>query len=229
MPVTRAALIAAQDVPDTFARRMAIVRAYVGGDAAQEARAVACVRQHPEDVCGSAADGTGIGYADTLAMAVQGFAGDLLVREIVTAEVNQARRDLLAGDGPGSRPPSALERLMVERLLACQVHLAMVQRWYAAQWEKGGSALHMTFCEKRLEAAHRMHLSSVKALAQVRRLGLPMTLQVALPGATQVGQAGQVNVADKQVNLAEGQGRVNRSAEAAAVMSQTPADDGKTW
>jgi hypothetical protein len=62
--------------------------------------------------------------------------------------------------------------------------------------------------EKRLALASRMYLSAAKALAQVRRLQLPLTLhtlhmlQVALPGATQVGQAGQLNVADKQINLA---------------------------
>jgi hypothetical protein len=73
----------------------------------------------------------------------------------------------------------------------------------------------MTFCEKRLESAHRMHLAAVKALAQVRRLQLPLTLQVALPGATQVGPAAQVNVGEKQINAvtgAAGQSPVIRNA-----------------
>jgi hypothetical protein len=196
--VTQEKAIRAAAVPAEHGERIGIVQAYVGGSEKQreklKAQAVAIVRAHPEEF--------GISYGNAVSPIMDLIAdGDAVIREILSNEVKAKRQELKAECRGGT--PSALENLLIERVLACWLHLSYYERLYCramADRTRGLSIVQAEFQQKRIESAQRRYLSAIKALAQVRRLQVPLTLQVALPGATQVGQAAQVNVGEKQIN-----------------------------
>lgn len=111
---------------------------------------------------------------------VEAYSGNnLLVREGITRKV-VALRDELAGPNP-----TALERLLVEGIVACWVHVNHLEANYA---NKGNMSLRLAdHYQRSISSAHRRYLSSIRTLATVRKLALP-TLQV--------------NIARKQVNVA---------------------------
>ena len=85
--------------------------------------------------------------------------------------------------------PSALERLLVERVVACWIDTNMVDRIVTHVQAGSEERLYQwTYYQKRQERAQRRFLAACKALAQVRRL-----LRVNI----------QVNIAEKQINIAE--------------------------
>lgn len=113
---------------------------------------------------------------------VNAHAGNnLLVREAVTKKLDELRAELL---GPA---PTALERLLVERVAATWLHLHHLEAVYAG---KGSMALTLAaYYQKAITAAQKRYLAAIKGLAEVRRLALPVL---------------QVNVARRQVNVAAG-------------------------
>jgi hypothetical protein len=115
------------------------------------------------------------------------FAGeDLLLKEAVTRKMELLRAELA---GPN---PSALERLLVERVVACWLHLHHLEAIYSQQ--ESVRLDHATYYQRSLSAAQKRYLGAIKALAVVRRLALPVLVA-------------QVNVAHKQqVNVAGGEG-----------------------
>lgn len=166
------AIEAARDrVPETTEERVAIIRAALD-DKKKEALAVACIQKHPGELtCQS---------LDTLGDVIDRCCGNHpVVAALIRAEVDKKRPELL---GPN---PSPLERLLVDRVLATQIHLGRVETWYGACWEKGGTVNQAAHWDKRLASAQRMYLQAVKALAEVRKLQTP-SVAVALPGSTQV-------------------------------------------
>lgn len=92
----------------------------------------------------------------------------------------QARRQELLGPSP-----SPLERLLVDRVVVCWLYLAYVETIFHhdpnTSWAQGEQH------QKRIDRAQKRYLGAIKALATVRRLEVP---------------ALQLNVADKQINLA---------------------------
>jgi len=114
---------------------------------------------------------------------LQVIGGDnLYVREGVQRHLRRLRGDLL---GSGSSP---LERLLVERIAACWLQLQYADAIYAQNMKDMGipwSEHH----QRRIDRAHRRFLSAIKTLATVRKLALPVL---------------QVNIGDKQVNVAGG-------------------------
>lgn len=100
-------------------------------------------------------------------------------REAVQRKLELLRAEL-AGDNP-----TPVERLLVERVVAC---------WLQVQDAELRSAQHndptikqADFHQRRLDATNRRFLAAVKALALVRKLAVPVL---------------QVNIAKKQVNVA---------------------------
>ncbi|HEV2123580.1 MAG TPA: hypothetical protein VGW38_12495 [Chloroflexota bacterium] len=94
----------------------------------------------------------------------------------------QAMRTELAGPAP-----SPLERLLVERIIACWLHLHYVDTAYAQRLSKGVEWSVTRHYQAWLDRAQHRYLAALKTLAQVRRLLVPVV---------------QVNIADKQVNVA---------------------------
>jgi hypothetical protein len=170
------------DVPEDARERADLIDRALAGNKKLVVQAVACVRKHPGDLP--------LQYANAVSSIVERVAGDNpIVREALRQEV-QARREELRGEDP-----TPLEALLVERVLACWMHAADVQRSYDTRFVNGGSTASLALWEKRLESANRQCLAAAKALAQVRRLQLPMLqVNVAAAGGQQVNQLAPVNV-----------------------------------
>ncbi|MES2459851.1 MAG: hypothetical protein V4671_04650 [Armatimonadota bacterium] len=152
---------------------------------ADEAAAVACIRKHPTDY--------GLGFWNTTEAVVTMVVGDKkpVLQEILRQEANQ-HKDALLGESP-----TQLERILVDRIVACGLQVGALEREYDAALSKAGG-MYISQSEsfgKKIERAHKNHLMAIKTLAQVRKLQLP-TIAMAMPGST------QINIGEKQVNMA---------------------------
>lgn len=104
---------------------------------------------------------------------------NVAIKEATQIQMAKLRRELLGPD------PSPLERLLVERVVCCWIAVNGYETRHAQK--AGDMTIPQSEYHQRLtDRAHRRFLSSVKSLAQVRRLALP---------------AIQVNIGDKQVNV----------------------------
>jgi hypothetical protein len=101
-------------------------------------------------------------------------------REALYRKVELLREEL---EGPDATP---LERLLVERVVACWLQLHHSDIWLAQQ-EGKLSITQADYHQRTRDRAHKRYLSAIKALALVRKLALPVL---------------QVNIARKQVNVA---------------------------
>ena len=79
--------------------------------------------------------------------------------------------------------PSPLERLLAERVVATWLQVQLFEAHYALQM-KSATIRQGDYRQKRLDRAHRRHLSAIRTLAQIRKMG----------------PAVQINIAEKQVN-----------------------------
>jgi hypothetical protein len=105
--------------------------------------------------------------------------GNLLFKESLARKLELLRAELT---GPS---PDPLERLLVERVLACWLHLHHLEQIYAQQ---DGMSLEMGgYYQRCLSAAQKRYLAAIKTLAVVRKLAVPVL---------------QVNIAKRQVNVA---------------------------
>jgi hypothetical protein len=123
---------------------------------------------------------------------IRKFAGkDLAVSEGVRRKLDSLRAELA---GPA---PTPLERLLVERIAICWLHLHHLEMIYAS---KESMALELgAYYQRSISAAQKRYLSAIKTLATVRRLALPVLI-------------GQVNIAGKQVNKVAMSGPDGQSA-----------------
>ena len=104
---------------------------------------------------------------------------DLLAQESIPRVLEQVRSEL------EGEAPTPLERMLVERVVATWLQVQCYETLYAQ------NATKMTMAEgdhhqKRIDRAHNRHLSAVRALAQIRKMG----------------PAVQINIAEKQINTA---------------------------
>ena len=114
---------------------------------------------------------------------VQNYAGDdLLVKEAIPRTLKLMREEL-AGHNP-----SPLERLLVERVVVSWFQLQYFEGLYA-QNMRNLTIPQAEFHQKRIDRAHRRHLSAIRTLAQVRKLLKPGTPQVA-----------HINIGERQIN-----------------------------
>jgi hypothetical protein len=102
---------------------------------------------------------------------------DPLVREAVRLQL-EAMRDELAG--PDASP---LERLLAERIVACWLQLQYADKVYSENLGEMTMA-QSEYHQRRLDRLHNRYLSSIKTLAQIRKLG----------------PAVQINIAEQQIN-----------------------------
>jgi hypothetical protein len=109
---------------------------------------------------------------------VRMLSGDNLLVQEAHARKCAALTQELAGP-----QPSPLERLLVERIVLCWLHLYSAEALYA-QRRQNLSLRQAEFHEQRLSKAQARYLAAIRTLAQVRRLGVP---------------AVQVNIGQQQV------------------------------
>ena len=107
-----------------------------------------------------------------------------LTQEAIGRKLRALRREIAGPD------PAPLERLLVERIAACWLHLHYVEGVYY-QNMKGQTIAQADYHQRQIDHAQRRYLAAIRALAQVRRLDLP---------------AVQLNIAEKQVNVMQGTG-----------------------
>ena len=103
--------------------------------------------------------------------------GALATKELLKHQLESMRIEV-AGEGP-----SPLERLLVERVVATWLEVQLFSAFHA-HGMKDETKVQGEYRQKRLDQAHRRHLSAVRTLAQIRKMG----------------PAVQINIADKQIN-----------------------------
>jgi hypothetical protein len=103
---------------------------------------------------------------------------DEILREALTRKLATLREELGGA--------TALERLLVERLVACWLNVYYIDALYAKRMNDVTWA-ESEYFQRRQERAHRQYLSAIRTLAQVRRL---------------LGPTVQVNIGAQQVNVA---------------------------
>lgn len=111
---------------------------------------------------------------------VNKFSGtNLVFKETLTRKL-ELLRDELAG-----KDPTPLERLLVERIVACWLHLHHLEQIYA---NKDSISLELgSYYQRSISSAQKRYLAAIKTLALVRKMAVPVL---------------QVNIAKKQVNVA---------------------------
>jgi hypothetical protein len=111
---------------------------------------------------------------------IKKFSGqNLLFRESLTRKLDLLR-DELAGSNP-----TPLERLLVERIVACWLHLHHLEHLYA---QKDSMSLELgNYYQRSISSAQKRYLAAIKTLAVVRKLAVPVL---------------QMNIAKQQVNVA---------------------------
>ena len=102
-------------------------------------------------------------------------------KEAILRKLSSLRREL---SGPRMTP---LEGLLIDRVVVGWLGLAVAEGIYHQALGQGLEPSDDEFHQRRVERAQRRYLAAVKALATVRRLGMPSM---------------QVNIGDKQVNVA---------------------------
>lgn len=107
--------------------------------------------------------------------------GDLMVEECMPHNLKEMKKEL-AGDDP-----LPLEKLLVERIAVCWLELQYFEILYA-QNMGSFSIVQSEHHQKRLDRAHKRYLSSIRTLAQIRKMG----------------PAVQINIAEKQINTVGG-------------------------
>jgi hypothetical protein len=90
-------------------------------------------------------------------------------------------REEIAGENP-----SPLERLLAERVVATWLQIQLFEGMYAAGMHQSMSTNQRNYLQERSDRAHRNHLSAIRMLAQIRKMG----------------PAVQINIAQKQINTA---------------------------
>ena len=109
------------------------------------------------------------------------FGKRLASQEAVHHKMAKLRAELL-GDGP-----SPLERLLVERVVVCWLHTYHADM----QSDNSGSITlkQAEYRERNRDRAQRRYLSAIKTLAAVRRLALPIKLDVSLAATVETKAA----------------------------------------
>lgn len=111
--------------------------------------------------------------AQALIRAVTG--SNLVQKEAICRKMEQIRSEL---SGPNSSP---VERLLVDRVVLCwlHVHHADVQYAYATNV----TLEYGDYLQRQQERAQRRYLAAIKSLATVRRLVMPIKVDVTVAGA----------------------------------------------
>jgi hypothetical protein len=110
---------------------------------------------------------------------VENVSPNPVIREAITRKLDELRSELSGAN------PSALEKLLVERVVATWLHLHHLEMIYAAR-ENMPLSVGLYF-QKSISAAQKRYIAAIKGLAEVRKLALPVL---------------QLNLARKQVNIA---------------------------
>ncbi len=103
---------------------------------------------------------------------------DFAAKEVLKRQL-AAMREEIAGENP-----SPLERLLAERVVATWLQIQLFEGLYASGMFTSMTIAQGNYYQKRLDWTYKRHLSAIRMLAQIRKLG----------------PAVQINIAEKQIN-----------------------------
>jgi hypothetical protein len=103
---------------------------------------------------------------------------DFASKEVLQRQL-AAMREEIAGESP-----SPLERLLAERIVLTWLQIQLFEGLYAGNMFKSMTIPQANYHQKRLDQTYRRHLSAIRTLTQIRKLG----------------PAVQINIAEKQIN-----------------------------
>ena len=105
---------------------------------------------------------------DLLASLLDTLNADMVKREASRLKFFEVEAELA---GPN---PTPTEALLAENAALCWLDLNLRRaRWADAELDGGIPLAVAAYCQKRIDAAHRRFLAAVKAIAVVRKLGVP--------------------------------------------------------
>jgi len=105
-------------------------------------------------------------------------------QDLASGEVLEHQLDLMRLEVAGENA-SPLERLLAERIIATWLQLQLFEAHYFTNLHNL-TLNQANYYQKRIDRAHRNHLSAIRTLAQIRKLSPAL----------------QINIADKQLNVA---------------------------
>jgi hypothetical protein len=105
---------------------------------------------------------------------------DLATRELMRCQLEAMKKEIAGNEH------SPLERLLSERVVVTWLEVQFFEALYVRNM-RNLSITQAEHHQRRLDRAHRRHLTAIRALAQIRKL---------LKGTTIT----QINIADKQIN-----------------------------
>ena len=113
--------------------------------------------------------------------------------DVASGDQESLRASLKAGQSAmreelGFPQASALERLLIDRVILCWLRLHHVEFRYTAVVENSIPLPRAYYWERRLSAAQHRYLQACESLARIRKLIIPIV---------------QVNIGEKQVNIAD--------------------------
>jgi hypothetical protein len=105
-------------------------------------------------------------------------------KDLATEEILEHQLDLMRQEVAGENA-SPLERLLAERVVVTWLQVQLFEALYFRDLHN--LTLHQAnYYQKRIDRAHRNHLSAIRTLAQIRKLGPAL----------------QINIGEKQINTA---------------------------
>ncbi len=110
------------------------------------------------------------------------------------AQEAMRRRLRALKDDLGANGASAVERLLINRVLMCWIQVHHAEGIYAMHEGKMLSFAEHDFHQRRLTQAQRRYLAAIRSLVTVRRLLVPRLPDV------RIDRVGQLNVARHQLN-----------------------------
>jgi hypothetical protein len=106
---------------------------------------------------------------------------DLGLKEVLIRQL-AAMREEVAGEDP-----SPMERLLAESIVLTWLQIQLFEGLYASGMYKSTSIRQGNYEQKRIDQAHRRHLSAIRTLAQIRKMGPAVQINI---GAQQINMAG---------------------------------------
>ena len=97
----------------------------------------------------------------------------LYVQEVMHEVVRRLREDL-EGENP-----SPLESLLVDRIISCYLHVNFAENEYTDSVGPGARLEVAEYMQKRLDRANKRYIAAIKALAQVRKMGPAIQINIA--------------------------------------------------
>jgi hypothetical protein len=105
---------------------------------------------------------------------IEAYTGEgLYVREVMHEVVRRLRKDL-EGENP-----SPLESLLVDRIISCYLHVNFAENAYTESVGPGARLEVAEYMQKRLDRANKRYIAAIKALAQVRKMGPAIQINIA--------------------------------------------------